>query len=521
MSTAALLTRPDSAVPATPDERSPYAIAQDSLGALVDTVVHAARVEAMHQAMQLDLIRLAIEVAARAEVAFTSPRLSSTRRREIARRSIIAELATAMHLPEQTVARLADEGWALAERLPETFEGMRRGEFSLAHARVAIDQSDGLAPEALARFDHEISALAGTMTAATLRRRARRLREQLTAETLHDRHRAALAERRIELEPARDGMAWLHAFLPATEALLIHDRLTRFAAACDPSRVASVEAGSGSPERSSSVDAVASGTRSAGATAPSIVAGPRGSDTSRTLDQRRADAFRDLLIDGRTDGGVTGRSIAPTVAVTVPVLTLLGARDEPATLDGYGPIDADTARRLATHAPSFTRILTHPVTGAVLDVDRRSYRPPAELATWVRLRDETCRFPGCNRSARGCDLDHTVAWVDGGRTAHDNLAHLCSAHHHLKHESSWSVRAIGDGALEWRSPSGRRHTTVPAVSIERGSSGRPHSVPHGVPPSGPDDGPHGAAQPRLHPGSPPGGPPARAGSPDQSDPPPF
>ncbi|WP_210418379.1 HNH endonuclease signature motif containing protein [Agromyces intestinalis] len=332
----------------------------------------------------------------------------------------------------------------------------------------------------------------------------------------HDRHRAALAERRIELEPARDGMAWLHAFLPATEALLIHDRLTRFAAACDSSRAPSVGSSGASEDTdapgTSNTGTSNTGTSNTGAIAAAIITGPLGSADSRTLDQRRADALRDLLIDGRTDDGVTGRSITPTVAVTVPVLALLGASDEPAALDGYGPIDADAARRLAAHAPSFTRILTHPVTGAVLDVDRRSYRPPAELATWVRLRDETCRFPGCNRSARGCELDHTVAWVDGGRTAHDNLAHLCSAHHHLKHESSWSVRAIGDGALEWRSPSGRRHTTVPAVAIARGSS------------SAPPDSSHGSTPARLRSDSPHGAPPARAAPPDTPtppDPPPF
>ncbi|QWT24467.1 13E12 repeat family protein [Subtercola sp. PAMC28395] len=49
---------------------------------------------------------------------------------------------------------------------------------------------------------------------------------------------------------------------------------------------------------------------------------------------------------------LVGRGVRPTVIVTVPVMTLLGHTDEPGDLSGYGPIDAETARELARHAPS-------------------------------------------------------------------------------------------------------------------------------------------------------------------------
>ena len=150
-------------------------------------------------------------------------------------------------------------------------------------------------------------------------------------------------------------------------------------------------------------------------------------------------------------------------------MTLMGASEDPGFLDGYGPIDADSARRLAAVAPSFTRILTHPVSGTVLDVDRRSYRPPADLKRWLEVRDGTCRLPGCNRRAAGCEVDHTVDWQHEGRTGFDNLAHLCTLHHHLKHETSWSVRHLPDGVLEWRSPAGRTHVTHPGRRIPGGA----------------------------------------------------
>jgi hypothetical protein len=151
--------------------------------------------------------------------------------------------------------------------------------------------------------------------------------------------------------------------------------------------------------------------------------------------------------------------------MTVPVLTAMGASEAPGLLDGYGPIDGESARRIAAIAPSFTRILTHPVSGTVLDVDRTSYRPPADLKRWLEVRDGTCRFPGCNRRAAHSEVDHTIDRQYNGRTAFDNLAHVCSLHHHLKHETSWSVRHLADGDLEWRSPAGRIHVTHPGRRI--------------------------------------------------------
>ncbi len=109
-------------------------------------------------------------------------------------------------------------------------------------------------------------------------------------------------------------------------------------------------------------------------------------------------------------------SSVPKVYVTVPVLTLLGHSEQPAELDGYGPIDADTARRLAAHAPSFRRILTHPETGAYLSYGRKTYRAPADLAGYLRIRDGGCRFPGCSRRAARSDIDHTTDWAAGGAT---------------------------------------------------------------------------------------------------------
>ena len=182
-------------------------------------------------------------------------------------------------------------------------------------------------------------------------------------------------------------------------------------------------------------------------------------DEARTLPQIRHDVAIGFL-----SSDVSGSPARPSVAVTVPVMTLLGESDEPGTLDGYGPIDAETARRIAAHAPSFTRLLTHPVTGALLDIDRETYRVPAYLKRWLEVTDQLCSFPGCGRTASTSDLDHTIDFQFGGRTSVNNLAHLCRHHHRLKHQTRWKVRAshtTTQRRLSWTSPTGYHRDSDP------------------------------------------------------------
>jgi len=217
----------------------------------------------------------------------------------------------------------------------------------------------------------------------------------------------------------------------------------------------------------------------------------QGPDEPRTLSQLRADVAIDLLASGVTATGL-GAGISATVNITVPVLTLMGKSEEPGELEGYGPIDPETARRLAGTATSFQRILTHPHTGVVLDVSATPFRVPAALKKYLRLRDGTCRFPGCNRAARTCDLDHTRDKQFGGPTTATNLAHLCPADHNLKHFSGWTVTGAPDGTLTWTSPAGKHYATDPATRI------RP-KPPHTAPPQ---PAPPGAAPPQPAPPQP-------------------
>jgi hypothetical protein len=144
------------------------------------------------------------------------------------------------------------------------------------------------------------------------------------------------------------------------------------------------------------------------------------------------------------------------------VLSLTGASEEPATLVGHGPVDPDTARRLACATPGpWERVLTHPVTGAVLRTD--TYQRTQAIDRHLRARDRHCRFPGCRIPAIRCEVDHTIDHALGGPTEVGNLAHLCQRHHSMKQFTAWKVRQLPGGVLEWTSPTGTTYADIPTA----------------------------------------------------------
>ena len=150
------------------------------------------------------------------------------------------------------------------------------------------------------------------------------------------------------------------------------------------------------------------------------------------------------------------------------------------------PVPALLARALAAGG-TWRRIVTDPLSGAVLDVGRTRYRPPAALADLVRARDRSCTHPGCEVPARRCDLDHLRPWARGGTTSLDNLTVLCEAHHRLKHTPGWSLVRLDDGALQWRTPSGagyRREADGTIVRLPRRVGPRSLVDPGGPVPAG-------------------------------------
>ena len=405
--------------------------------AIRETQAEAARVDA-RLVEQIDEARRFAEAAAReaamvpAKVALAAKvPLAQWDAAMIAEREFVTELACTLRLPVRSTETLIAESQSLMHDLPATRAALQNGSITYRHAQVLINQAWSLPAEALAGFEQTLLKSAPHLTVSNLKHRARVMRERLHPESIKARHQKSVAHRKVFFEPEPDGMASLHWYDSAEKVKAAYDRLTVTAMS------------SQCPEE------------------------------SRTLTQLRADTFTDLILDGVTASGV-GKGIRGTVHVTVPVMTLLGHSEEPGNLEGYGPIDADTAREIAARAPSFIRILTHPETGVVLSVGRTRYKVPKDLKRYLRVRDETCRWPGCRRAAAHSDLDHTVDWQFEGLTAHDNLAHLCPADHALKSETRWSYAHLPDGTLEWTSPTGRTFFSEPATII-RPPENRPRS----------------------------------------------
>jgi hypothetical protein len=146
----------------------------------------------------------------------------------------------------------------------------------------------------------------------------------------------------------------------------------------------------------------------------------------------------------------------------------------PGVVVGGGILPAPVVAELARRAT--IRPIVHP--GNAPPEPR--YRPSAALETFVRCRDLTCRFPGCDRPADFCDIDHTIAYDAGGPTHASNLKCLCRRHHLLKTfwcgVYGWSDRQLPDGTVIWTSPSGHTYTTrpgsrllLPALSLPTGT----------------------------------------------------
>ena len=134
----------------------------------------------------------------------------------------------------------------------------------------------------------------------------------------------------------------------------------------------------------------------------------------------------------RTDPMTPPRPTRIVVNIIAGAETVLGGGSEPGYIEGYGVVDAEQVRRLAEDAT--LRLVEQPVVSAA---DELRYQPSAAVERAVRLRDLTCRFPGCDRPAVVCDLDHTVPFNhadprNGGLTVPGNLKCMCRQHHRLK-----------------------------------------------------------------------------------------
>jgi Domain of unknown function (DUF222)/HNH endonuclease len=172
-----------------------------------------------------------------------------------------------------------------------------------------------------------------------------------------------------------------------------------------------------------------------------------GPDDYRNRAQRLADALVELAIHRLDTGAVPQRASQRThVQVTTTLETLSALPGAPAGETEYGGVIPDlTVQRLACDS-TITRVLIN-AESAVVDVGRSQRVVPGATRRALNLRDNGCRWPGCDRPAPWTAAHHIVHWVQGGRTDLNNLVLLCHRHHWMVHEVGFRLVRVDDGSV--------------------------------------------------------------------------
>jgi Domain of unknown function (DUF222) len=387
-------------------------------------------------------------------------------------------------LPYQ-VRRLLARSHRLAAGLPTVWEAFRLGDLDAEQVRV-IDRVARRVTEAdtLAAIDDQVVDAAQTRSPKQLQIWLLRLVVRLEPLAFEQRHRRALAERRVTVVQGVDGLGYVTGEVSAVDAAAIDGML-------------------------------ASAARSLGAEDP------------RTEQQRRSDLFVDLLLGrltfdepdtdemteaaaaesdwlevedvdpstgellgthlqrldtegqpiGERVAAATGRSFSHPgkpvrrprtvrIGVIVPLASLLGASDAPAEVaDRSGLIPGEVLKEeIAAAIDSngrdqvlFTRLLTDDG-GRLLDISEIGRYPSARLAQAIKIRAGTCRFPTCTVPADRCDLDHHEP-VPRGVTTGKNMDPFCRRHHRGK-TFTWLACIRDDHGVEWTMPDAERYRCV-------------------------------------------------------------
>ncbi|TVX88461.1 HNH endonuclease, partial [Mycolicibacterium porcinum] len=369
---------------------------------------------------------------------------------------VSAEVSAAMRISRGRGGTQVHHARILRDKLPLVAARFAVGDIDYRVVRMIIARTETTDPSVWAALDAELAARA----AQWMRLSEKHLRERVdhwvaTHDPDGQRIPPDLAQDRfVQIDPASPGTATIWANVDAEDAVALDQRLEALA------------------------DTVCE-------------------HDPRSRERRRADAIGPLarleaqLVCrcGRDDCPAAQKRAAADAAV-VHVLaehaTLDGTSNHPGYLPGYGILPADRVRDLAGRArlkpvrvPAASSAPTEPGEAADLSEPAESdgsappsaptvpegseprYRPSVALSEFIRWRDLTCRFPGCDAPVQRCDIDHTVPYPHGP-THPSNTKLYCRAHHLLKTFCpGWSDRQLPDGTVEITTPTGHTHTTEP------------------------------------------------------------
>jgi hypothetical protein len=291
------------------------------------------------------------------------------------------------------------------EHMPAVREALYEGEVSTSAVSQLV-QAHEANPEEFSRVEETLVEAARTLPARDLRRAVAHWRDAVDADAAARADRERYDRRGLNASPASDGMVRVDGNLDSETGQTVLCALR-------------------------SVTDTWSRNRSAG--------------DERTPAQLRCDALGEIArayLD-RSDRPVVGGE-RPHLTVTVDLDALEGRAGRHCELEETGRISAASARRIACDA-SVARVITRGESEP-LDVGRRTPVVPAGLRRAVVVRDNECRFPGCDRPPPWCDAHHARHWADGGETKLSNLVLLCRRHHRMVHDG-FGLRMTDQGPV--------------------------------------------------------------------------
>ena len=299
------------------------------------------------------------------------------------------------------------------DEMPETRRALDSGAVSLSAARL-LASARGVDADAFARSESDLVDAARIHSIQDLTRVVTFWRERAERQRVPERQESLRSRRRLHASVSFEGMVRVDGELDPETGETV---LTALAAV------------QGSEARS------------------------RRGDDGRTPPQRRVDALGEVCrqwLDGADRPVVAGER--PHLTVTVAMDVLAEASREPAELDHVGPVPPEVAQRVACDASVRRVVLAG--RSEPLDVGRRTAVISPAMRRAVIVRDQRCRFPGCDRPHTWCDAHHVRHWADGGATRLDNLLLLCRRHHRMVHRPKGFCVELRDGRPVFSRPDG-------------------------------------------------------------------
>jgi hypothetical protein len=387
----------------------------------------------------------------------------------------VAELGTVLGISTTAAKKLIGQALELRHRLPRLWSQVHAGRVPAWRARAVADttihSSPALTAEAAGFIDAQVAAVAGRIGQAQL--------DRLVAETIK-RYGLATADPSADPEDGWQhvdprhvtvdkedvhyaGTLHLEADLDLADALdldraVAHHAATQKALGSELSLDARRAKALGELARTQTALDLAfqdGGVENGGAEARTSTTDDTTTSESRESRESRESsdnlpAAREVVIHAHFDASMSGEQ------------TVFGPTGR--MENGQRLVLLDQVRSWC--ADSRTKITVKPVIELNTQLTAHGYDIPDRIREQVQLRDRTCVFPRCTRPARGCDIDHVIAYdhdadAEGrpqpGPTQTDNLACLCRFHHRLKTHSAWRYETPAPGVFEWTSPHGLRY----------------------------------------------------------------